>query len=97
MCTGPLGAKGPQTLERDLAFLKEAAEGKVPRSCSCASSRPAGCRSLIWNEHYGSEEEFVFALAEAVKPYYKAIVDAGMILQIDSPGHRRHLDMGSLE
>ena len=41
--------------------------------------------SAYWlaNEHYGSEEEFVYALADALHEEYKAIVDAGFLLQVD--------------
>ncbi len=40
------------------------------------------------NRHYKTEEEFVFALADALKEEYKAIIDAGFVLQLDDPGLR---------
>src|SRR5262249_12595921 len=37
------------------------------------------------NEHYGSDEAYLAAIADAMKPEYEAIVDAGFLLQIDDP------------
>ena len=47
----------------------------------------------IFDEHYGNDEEFVFALAEALREEYRAVVDAGFILQIDDPGVMTSWDM----
>jgi 5-methyltetrahydropteroyltriglutamate--homocysteine methyltransferase len=85
LCTGPVSAQDPAMLDWDLETLKEAAEGKSSAELFMCFISPGWMQEWIWNDHYGSEEEFVFALAEAVKPYYRAIVDAGMVLQIDAP------------
>ena len=45
------------------------------------------------NQHYATEEEYRFAIADAMKTEYKAIVDAGFILQIDDPGLGETWDM----
>ena len=52
---------------------------------------PASC-ARIGNEHYKSDDEFVFACAEAMREEYKAIVDAGLILQIDDPAIAENFD-----
>lgn len=85
VCTGPLKATGLEMLEWSLETLKEVTASKDVEELFMCFISPGWIQEWIWNEHYGSEEEFVFALGEAVKPYYKAIVDAGMVLQIDSP------------
>jgi 5-methyltetrahydropteroyltriglutamate--homocysteine methyltransferase len=85
VCTGPLGAKRLETLEWDLATLKEAADGKDAEELFMCFISPGWLQEFIWNDHYGSEEGFVLALGEAAKPYYRAIVEAGMVLQIDAP------------
>ena len=85
VCTGPVRAAAVERLEADLARLREVAEGKDVEELFMCFISPGWLQEFIWNDHYGSEEEFVFALAEAVKPYYKAVVDAGMVLQIDAP------------
>jgi 5-methyltetrahydropteroyltriglutamate--homocysteine methyltransferase len=85
VCTGPLGATALDRLKADLKMLQKVAEGKRLKELFMCFISPGWIQEWIWNDHYGSEEEFVFALAEAVKPYYRAIVDAGMVLQVDAP------------
>ena len=46
---------------------------------------PGTIEHWLWNEHYPSDEAFLYAIAEAMHEEYKAIVDAGFILQIDDP------------
>ena len=50
-----------------------------------------GSASRIGNEYYKTDEEFIHACAEAMREEYKAIVDAGLVLQLDDPVHRREL------
>lgn len=85
VCTGPVSPKGIDLLQRDLSTLADAAEGKEFEELFYCVISPGWLRRWIVDEHYGSEDDLAFALAEAVKPYYRAVVDAGMILQIDSP------------
>ena len=47
---------------------------------------PGWLDHFVWNQHYKTEEEYCYALAEIVKNDFKAVVDAGFILQIDDPG-----------
>lgn len=49
-------------------------------------SRRGWLDHFIYDEHYGTDEEFVYALADAMRDKYRAIVEAGFILQIDDPG-----------
>jgi 5-methyltetrahydropteroyltriglutamate--homocysteine methyltransferase len=56
---------------------------------------PGWLDHFIYNEHYKNDEEFVYALAEAMSDKYRAIVDAGFILQIDDPGIATSWDMSS--
>lgn len=46
---------------------------------------PGWLHHFIWDEHYNDEEEFLFALADVLRPEYEAIVNAGFILQLDGP------------
>ena len=50
-------------------------------------------RPFIYNEHYSADEEFVYALADVMRDKYRAIVEAGFILQIDDPGIAASWDM----
>jgi 5-methyltetrahydropteroyltriglutamate--homocysteine methyltransferase len=47
---------------------------------------PGWLDHFVWNQHYKTEEEYCFALAEIVKNDMKAVVEAGFVLQIDDPG-----------
>jgi 5-methyltetrahydropteroyltriglutamate--homocysteine methyltransferase len=81
VCTGPIGYDTAK-LERDIAHLKSALEGYDVTDAFLPVVAPA---SAYWleNEFYDSEEEFVFGLADALHDEYKAIVDAGLMVQVD--------------
>ncbi len=80
-CTGPL-VYDSSALERDIANLKVALEGVDVVDAFLPVVAPA---STYWleNEYYASEEEFVFALADALHEEYQRIVEAGFLLQVD--------------
>ncbi len=69
-------------LRRDIANLKGALESAHATDAFMPVVAPA---SVYWlqNEYYASEEEFVFAVADALRQEYKGIVDAGFLLQVD--------------
>ena len=52
---------------------------------SSAAVAPGSIEHWLWNEYYPTEEEFLYAIADAMHEEYKAIADAGFILQIDDP------------
>lgn len=81
VCTGPI-SYDTTLLEQDIANLKEALEGHDVADAFLPVVAPA---SAYWlqNEHYDSEEDFVFGLADALHDEYKAIVDSGLLLQVD--------------
>jgi 5-methyltetrahydropteroyltriglutamate--homocysteine methyltransferase len=47
---------------------------------------PGWLDHFLFNEYYKTDEEFIYAIAEAMRPEYQAIVDAGLLLQVDDPG-----------
>jgi 5-methyltetrahydropteroyltriglutamate--homocysteine methyltransferase len=81
VCTGPI-SYDTTLLERDIANLKAAMEGLEVEDAFLPVVAPA---SAYWlqNEHYGSDEEFVYGLADALHEEYKTIVDSGLLLQVD--------------
>jgi 5-methyltetrahydropteroyltriglutamate--homocysteine methyltransferase len=92
VCTGPIAYTGQAALDADIANLKQAlAAAGVREGFVCAVSPGSFARS--GNVHYKTEEEFVFAVAEAMREEYKAIVDAGLVLQIDDPSLPDNWDM----
>ena len=81
VCTGPIRYDGT-ALEIDIANLKAGLEGVDVVDAFLPVVAPA---SVYWleNEYYDSDEEFVFAVADALHEEYARIVDAGFILQVD--------------
>ncbi len=85
VCTGPLRNKSLNELETEIGRFK-AALGDRDVEAFFPAIAPGWIDHFIFNEHYKTDEEFVFALAEAMRPEYMTIVEAGLILQVDDPG-----------
>jgi 5-methyltetrahydropteroyltriglutamate--homocysteine methyltransferase len=85
VCTGPITYKGQNQLQTDLENLKAAIQGLSPAEVFVPSVSPTSLADFNPNRHYPSEEAYVQALAEAMREEYKAIVDAGFLLQVDDP------------
>jgi len=85
VCTGPIAYRGHQHLQADIANLKAALEGRTAEDVFMPSISPTSVEDWQRNRYYRTQEEFVFAIAEAMREEYRAIVDAGFILQIDDP------------
>jgi 5-methyltetrahydropteroyltriglutamate--homocysteine methyltransferase len=88
-CVGELRYKDRSALDRDLAHLKAAAAKAKPAEVFMTAPSPGILTRFIINLHYPTEEAYVAALADVLKVEYRAIVEAGFILQIDAP------DLGS--
>jgi 5-methyltetrahydropteroyltriglutamate--homocysteine methyltransferase len=84
VCVGPLSYVGHEAIAGDIANFKAGLAAAGVTEGFMTSIGP-GSAARINNRYYKSEEEFVFAMADAMHDEYKAIVDAGLILQIDDP------------
>jgi 5-methyltetrahydropteroyltriglutamate--homocysteine methyltransferase len=84
-CTGPVSYTGHALLAADIANLKAALAAVQVEEAFMPAVSPSNVEEWQRNRHYRSDEEFVFAVAEAMREEYKAIVDAGLLLQIDDP------------
>jgi 5-methyltetrahydropteroyltriglutamate--homocysteine methyltransferase len=84
VCTGPVTYKGHALLERDIKNLKAAIGGAKVEAFMPAIS-PSNIEEWQRNVYYKTNEEYIFAISEAMREEYKAIVDAGFLLQIDDP------------
>ncbi|HEX5368364.1 MAG TPA: hypothetical protein VFY10_03015 [Dehalococcoidia bacterium] len=86
--TGPVKALPPDRIHHEIEVIKSAldAAGVPYEDYFFPVLGPGWLDHFIFDEHYKNEEEYVFALAEVVKNDYKAVVDAGLTLQIDDPG-----------
>lgn len=80
VCTGPVSYSGGQELAREIAVTKQAAGTD---NVFLTSTAPASIEVYRRNEYYGSEEEFLYALADALATEYRTIADSGLILQVD--------------
>jgi 5-methyltetrahydropteroyltriglutamate--homocysteine methyltransferase len=85
VCTGPISYKGMAALQQDIATLKEALAGVRHEEAFMPAVSPSNLANWNRNEHYKSEEEYLYALADALREEYRAIIDAGLILQVDDP------------
>jgi 5-methyltetrahydropteroyltriglutamate--homocysteine methyltransferase len=92
VCQGPIAYQGEVMLERDLANFKAALQGVSVEEAFVPAIAPAMV-GRGQNQYYPSDEAYVFAIAEALRTEYRAIVDAGFILQIDDPGLGETWDM----
>ncbi len=81
VCTGPI-EYNPEAIQRDIANLKAALQGHDGIEGFMPVVAPASAYWLV-NEHYESDEAFVYGLADALHEEYKAIIDAGLMLQVD--------------
>jgi 5-methyltetrahydropteroyltriglutamate--homocysteine methyltransferase len=82
VCTGPVSYRGQEAVQRDIENLKAALQGFEPSDVFMPAVAPSGVGK---NEYYGSDKEYMHAVAEALSNEYRAIVDAGFLLQIDDP------------
>jgi 5-methyltetrahydropteroyltriglutamate--homocysteine methyltransferase len=85
VCVAPLKYIGQADLRRDLDNFRAALNGVAVAGAYLPANTPGTIEHWIANEYYKSDEEFVFAIADAIHEEYQAIVDAGFILQIDDP------------
>jgi 5-methyltetrahydropteroyltriglutamate--homocysteine methyltransferase len=82
VCTGPVRYRGEDALKRDIENLNAALSDVRPHAVFMPSVAPSGVGR---NEYYRSEEEFLHAVGAALRAEYRAIVEAGFLLQIDDP------------
>ena len=92
VCTGPVVYKGHDAIKADIAHFKAALKANSVEEGFMTSVAPASA-SRLRNVHYKSDEEFMYAVGEAMHEEYKAIVDAGLILQLDDPAIAENWDM----
>jgi len=95
VCSGPISYIGQEVVKQELDMVRAllAESGAHPEETFLCVLSPGWLEHFFLNEHYATEEEYVFALADAMKSEYKAVVDAGFILQIDDPALPDTFDM----
>jgi 5-methyltetrahydropteroyltriglutamate--homocysteine methyltransferase len=95
ICTGPITYIGQTDIARDIERFTTAlkAAGLTPANAFMCVLAPGWLEHFFFNEHYASDEEYLFALADAIAHEYRAVVDAGFTLQIDDPALPDTYDM----
>jgi 5-methyltetrahydropteroyltriglutamate--homocysteine methyltransferase len=84
-CTGPVSYRGHAAVQADIDNLKAALKGQTHEDVFMPAIAPSYVASSFANEYYRTHEEYEQAVSDAMREEYKAIVDAGFILQIDDP------------
>ncbi len=84
-CTAPIEYVGHELVQRDIANVKAAAELHGVEEAFMTAVSPSDVEGQQANQFYESEEAYLYAIADAMREEYEAIVQSGLILQIDDP------------
>jgi 5-methyltetrahydropteroyltriglutamate--homocysteine methyltransferase len=85
VCTGLITYTGQQALQTDIANLKAGLHGLKVEEAFMPATSPTNIESQRRNEYYPTQEAYLYAIADAMREEYQAIVAAGFVLQIDDP------------
>jgi 5-methyltetrahydropteroyltriglutamate--homocysteine methyltransferase len=98
-CNGPVSMRDVGAPRRDAQRLKQSLQGQRPAGLFLSAASPGVTTFFFRNDYYPSHEEYVFACAEALRHEYEAIVEAGIMLQIDCPdlAMGRHTQFADLD
>jgi 5-methyltetrahydropteroyltriglutamate--homocysteine methyltransferase len=89
-CTGPIRYVGQDEVAADVANLRAALDGVDCAEAFITAISPSNLELYYENRFYASDEEYLQALADAMRVEYRAIVDGGFLLQIDDPRMATH-------
>jgi 5-methyltetrahydropteroyltriglutamate--homocysteine methyltransferase len=95
VCSGPINYIGQDEVKNDLETFRAAlaeSGSKIEETFLCVLA-PGWLEHFFLNEYYSNDDDYLFALAAAMKQEYQAVVDAGFILQIDDPALPDTYDM----
>jgi 5-methyltetrahydropteroyltriglutamate--homocysteine methyltransferase len=98
-CNGPITVRDPDAAATDVDNLKAALAGKDVAEGFLSAASPGVISLFFRNGYYPSEEAYLYAIAEAMRPEYETVASAGLILQIDCPDlamgrHIQYADLG---
>ncbi|HWC28942.1 MAG TPA: cobalamin-independent methionine synthase II family protein [Dehalococcoidia bacterium] len=84
-CVGPIKYRGLEAVKADIERIRSFIAGRPHEEVFICAIAPSYIATTIPNEYYKSHEEYEQAIADALHEEYKAIIDAGVVLQIDDP------------
>lgn len=101
-CNAPISVKDTQAAEDEIRMLVTAAKAHGAVGTFISAASPGVTGYFFRNDYYPSHESYLFALAEALRHEYEAIVNAGVMLQIDCPDlamgrHSQYADLSLTE
>jgi 5-methyltetrahydropteroyltriglutamate--homocysteine methyltransferase len=101
-CAGPIAWKDRAAVRKDIENLKAAVNGVKAEEVFMTAASPGVVPHFMKDQYYGSEEKYLYALADALKEEYDAIHRAGFVLQLDCPDlcmsrHNRFSDLSTKE
>jgi 5-methyltetrahydropteroyltriglutamate--homocysteine methyltransferase len=85
VCTGPVAYRGQASIRTDIDNVRAALKGLPHEEVFMPAIAASYIAATLPNEFYGTEEEYEHAVADALREEYRAILDAGFVLQIDDP------------
>jgi 5-methyltetrahydropteroyltriglutamate--homocysteine methyltransferase len=85
VCNAPVSYMGQDAVQMDIENLRSACAAGEAEEAFITAVAPGSIITRRTNQYYPSEEAFLFAIADAMRTEYKAIVEAGFLLQIDDP------------
>jgi 5-methyltetrahydropteroyltriglutamate--homocysteine methyltransferase len=102
VCVGPLSYQGVAHVQRDIDNLKAAVAQTQPTEAFLTAASPGTLCSIFGESYYAKYEDYLFAMADAMAHEYRAITDAGLVLQLDAPdlvieSHRKFQDLSEHE
>jgi 5-methyltetrahydropteroyltriglutamate--homocysteine methyltransferase len=84
-CDGPISYRDTDAVRADIANLRAAVDGTGAAEAFLSAASPGVVAFFLADRHYGSHEEYLFAIADAMKVEYDEIHRAGLVLQLDCP------------
>ncbi|HSQ81413.1 MAG TPA: cobalamin-independent methionine synthase II family protein [Casimicrobiaceae bacterium] len=97
-CNAAIGVRDPQGAQNDVDHLKAALASVEVQDAFLTAASPGVVSLFFRNDHYPTEEAYLFAIADAMRQEYETIANAGLVLQIDCPdlGMGRHIQYAGL-
>ena len=97
-CNAPIKVRDAAAAHADVDNLKAALAGKTTAGAFLSAASPGVVSLFFRNEHYPSQEAYLFAIADAMRHEYETVAKAGIVLQIDCPdlGMGRHIQYADL-
>ena len=98
-CNGPISVRDPQASRADTEHLRAAVAARGAAEGFMTAASPGVVSLFFHNDHYPTQEAYLFAIADAMRHEYETVAKAGFVLQIDCPdlAMGRHIQYAALD